>query len=236
MNIIKKNMKKYIINMLLIISKFIVIKKLDGALIGSIKKVNLGCGLHCESGWLNIDGSLTSLLGTNIDTLNKMIYKFAGSSAYYNFDDFNKIIKNKKIYWRNLSKKIPLSDCSVNIVFTSHFLEHLTKKDGERFLNEIYRIMKPGALVRILVPDLDLAIQRFNKGEIEDTLDLFFYTSEECDFSAHKYNYTFGSLKTKLEKIGFKDVVGRSHQKGECPDIEYLDVYPDHSLYVEAKK
>ena len=222
--------------MLLMISKLLVKKKLDNAFFNNTKKVNLGCGLHCSSGWLNIDGSLTSLLGTNMTLLNKVIYKVAGSSAYYSFNDFNEVIKNKKLYWRDLTDKIPLTDNSIDIVFSSHFLEHLTKTKGEQFLNDIYRIMKPGGLVRILVPDLDLAIQKFNQGKINETLDLFFYTSEEADFSAHKYNYTFGSLKTKLEDIGFKNVVRQSHQKGECPDIEYLDVYPDHSLYVEAKK
>lgn len=229
-------MKKYIINKLLILSKLLVKRKLDNAFVNNIKKVNLGCGLHCLSGWLNIDGSLTSLLGTNINSLNKVIYKAAGSSAYYSFNDFNDVVKNNKLYWRDLTDKIPLNDNSVDIVFSSHFLEHLTKIKGEQFLKDIYRIMKPGGLVRILVPDLDLAIQKFNQGEINETLDLFCYTSEEADFSAHKYNYTFGSLKTKLEDIGFNNVVRQSHQKGECPDIEYLDVYPDHSLYVEVKK
>jgi len=229
-------MKKYIVNTLLMTSKLLVKKNLDGAFLNNIKKVNLGCGLHCSSGWLNIDGSLTSLLGTNMTLLNKVIYKVAGSSAYYSFDHFNEVIKNKKLYWRDLTDKIPLTDNSIDIVFSSHFLEHLTKTKGEQFLNDIYRIMKPGGLMRILVPDLDIAIQKFNQGEINETLDLFFYTSEEADFSAHKYNYTFGSLKTKLEEIGFKNVVRQSHQKGECPDIEFLDVYPDHSLYVEAKK
>ena len=178
-------MKKNIINMLLMISKLLVKKKLDNAFFNNTKKVNLGCGLHCSSGWLNIDGSLTSLLGTNMTLLNKVIYKVAGSSAYYSFNDFNEVIKNKKLYWRDLTDKIPLTDNSIDIVFSSHFLEHLTKTKGEQFLNDIYRIMKPGGLVRILVPDLDLAIQKFNQGKINETLDLFFYTSEEADFSAH---------------------------------------------------
>ena len=229
-------MKKYIVNLLLTCAKFVVTRKLDHTISNRIKKVNLGCGLHCLSGWLNIDGSLTSLLGSNIRALNKLLFKFAGSSEYYDFDNFNDVIKNKKLYWRNLSYGIPLNDNSIDVVFSSHFLEHLTKNDGQQLLNDIYRILKPGGLVRILVPDLDLAIQRFNKGEINETLDLFFYTSEKGDFSAHKYNYSFGSLKNKLENIGFKSVVKQSHKKGECPDIEYLDIYPDHSLYVEAKK
>ena len=91
-------------------------------------------------------------------------------------------------------------------MFSSHFLEHLTKNDGQQLLNDIYRILKPGGLVRILVPDLDIAIQRFNNGEINDTLDLFFYTSEKGDFSAHKYNYSFGSLKNKRSLVSIENL------------------------------
>jgi predicted SAM-dependent methyltransferase len=176
------------------------------------------------------------LFGSNVGFLNKILYNVTGSSAYYSFEEFNDVIKNKKLYWCDLTSKIPLDDNSIDVVFTSHFLGHLTKNQGESLLNDIFRLMKPGGLVRILVPDLDIAIKRFSEGDINNTLGLFFYTSEECDFSAHKYNYTFGSLKDKLEKIGFKNIVRESHQNGECPDIKFLDVYPDHSLYVEARK
>ena len=47
-------------------SKFIIIKKLDKAVSNNIKKANLGCEMHCLSGWLKIDGSLTSILAEHI--------------------------------------------------------------------------------------------------------------------------------------------------------------------------
>lgn len=231
-------MKKVIINNLLNVAK--VLKKntkYDSIIANSeIKKVNLGCGMHCKKGWLNIDGSLTSLLGSNIIFLNKLLYKLAGSSEYYTFEHFNEVITDKKLYWFNLIRGVPLSDNNVDVVFTSHFLEHLNKTDGINFLEDVYRVLKTDGLVRILVPDLDIAIQSFNNGEINKTQDLFFYTSENCDFSAHKYNYNFDTLKEKLKNIGFKNVTRKAHQEGDCPDIDYLDVYPDHSLYVEASK
>jgi len=198
--------------------------------------VNLGCGMHCLKGWVNIDGSLTSLLGSNSSVWNKFLYKIAGSSAWYTFEEYNDVIINKKLYWANFINGVPFDDKSVDVVFTSHFLEHLNKTDGINFLKEIHRILKKSGLVRILVPDLEVAIKRFNDGDINKTQDLFFYTSENCDFSAHKYNYTFETLKEKLEDIGFSNIIRRSHQKGDCPDIEYLDVYPNHSLYLEARR
>lgn len=230
-------MKKNLINIILKIAGFVQ-KNKQYNVAGNKDKIllNLGCGMHCVEGWINIDGSLTALLGTKSKFFNKILYKLAGSSLYYTFDTFNEVIVTKKLRWYNLVHGIPLQDDSVDIVFTSHFLEHLSKSDGYHFLQESFRTLKPNGLIRIAVPDLEIAIQKFNAGEIDKTQDLFFYTSEDCDFSAHKYNYTFDTLKEKLEKIGFQNVIKRNFQEGECPDIDYLDVYPDHSLYVEAKK
>lgn len=230
-------MKKKLITIILKIAGFAKKNKYyNGCMEKEKKLVNLGCGMHCLQGWLNIDGSLTALLGTKSRFLNKILYRLAGSSQYYTFEIFNEVIVNKKLRWYNLVDGIPLKDTSIDVVFTSHFLEHLSKTDGYRLLQESFRVLKPNGLIRIAVPDLDIAIKKFNAGEIESTQDLFFYTSEDCDFSAHKYNYTFDTLKNKLEKIGFKNVIKCNYQEGECPDIGYLDVYPDHSLYVEAKK
>ena len=231
-------MKKTIVNFLLFMAKkFKYRKKYDYVVAeNKIKKVNLGCGLYCLSGWLNIDGSLTSLFGCNNKYLNKLLYKFAGSSEFHTFKEFNDVIINKKLYWYNLIDGIPLENEAVDVIFTSHLLEHLNKTDGRKFLKEIYRTLKKDGLVRILVPDLDIAIKQFNNGEIDSTQDLFFYTSENCDFSAHKYNYTYESLRDKLEDIGFKNIIKRNHHEGNCPDIDFLDVYPGHSLYVEANK
>jgi predicted SAM-dependent methyltransferase len=200
-------------------------------------KVNLGCGLQCLPGWINIDGSLTSLFGSKrFSFINKLLYKLAGSSDYYSFETYNKIIQTCDLKFYNLKNKVPLFDSSSDIIYCSHFLEHLGKKDGKSFLKECHRSLKKGGLLRIAVPDLDLAIKLYQSGETEKMQDLFFYTSGEWDFAAHKYNYNFDFLKRTLQEIGFVDINKMSYKKGICPDIDFLDVYPEHSLYVECKK
>ncbi len=47
----------------------------------------------------------------------------------------------------------PFEDDSVDYVFCSHFLEHLTGEERVPFFNELYRIMKPGAQAEIITPD-----------------------------------------------------------------------------------
>jgi SAM-dependent methyltransferase len=47
----------------------------------------------------------------------------------------------------------PLPDNSVDQVFSSHFLEHLTGGERVCFFNELWRVMKPGAQAQIITPN-----------------------------------------------------------------------------------
>lgn len=47
---------------------------------------------------------------------------------------------------------LPFPDESVDEVYSSHFLEHLTQEERIVFFNELYRVMKPGAQARIITP------------------------------------------------------------------------------------
>jgi SAM-dependent methyltransferase len=55
----------------------------------------------------------------------------------------------------DLSLGIPLSDGSCDAVYHSHLLEHLRGPDALIFMRECYRVMKPGATLRVVVPDLE---------------------------------------------------------------------------------
>jgi SAM-dependent methyltransferase len=47
---------------------------------------------------------------------------------------------------------LPFDDASVDEVHASHFLEHLTAPERCQLLNELYRVMKPGAKATIIIP------------------------------------------------------------------------------------
>lgn len=224
-------------NLLLNISSWLFKKRKVKLADDQLIKVNLGCGLRCLPDWINIDGSLVSLLKSKkYKIMNKILYKFAGSSAYYKFEEFNSILQSNDIYFQNLVNGIPIHGRSADIVFSSHFLEHLTKEDGLHFLSECYRILKPGGLFRLLTPDLDIAFDQFKKEDSEKVLDLFFYTSNSFDFAAHKYLYNFQMLDTRLRSIGFKTIQKKNYQEGACPNIDFLDIYPEHSICIECYK
>ena len=52
----------------------------------------------------------------------------------------------------NVREGLPYSDNSVEEIYCSHFIEHLTALERVRFMNELYRVMKPGAKVTLIAP------------------------------------------------------------------------------------
>lgn len=53
---------------------------------------------------------------------------------------------------QDLTKKWQWADNSVDEVHCSHFVEHLDARQRVHFVNELYRVMKPGAKCQIIVP------------------------------------------------------------------------------------
>jgi len=55
----------------------------------------------------------------------------------------------------DLLGRLPLTDNSAQLVYSSHFLEHIPKPEVETFLRECLRILKPGGVIRLVLPDLE---------------------------------------------------------------------------------
>lgn len=87
-------------------------------------RIDLGCGENCTS-------TPEGIKFTGID-----LYKVKGVDIVHNL---------KKYPW-------PFKDNSVDEAFSSHFVEHLTGMERIPFFNELGRILKPGAKVRICTP------------------------------------------------------------------------------------
>ena len=62
------------------------------------------------------------------------------------FDGVDYVMDVRKTPW-------PWEDASVDEAHTSHFVEHLTGAERVVFFNELYRVMKTGAQITIIVPD-----------------------------------------------------------------------------------
>lgn len=55
----------------------------------------------------------------------------------------------------DLKRGLPFSEAKFDVVYHSHLLEHLPKNYAPIFLQECYRVLKPGGIIRVVVPDLE---------------------------------------------------------------------------------
>ncbi|MGE7999170.1 class I SAM-dependent methyltransferase [Lysinibacillus sp. NPDC093190] len=62
---------------------------------------------------------------------------------------------HKEIINVDIRKGLPFEESSFDVVYSSHVLEHFSLQDASKLLNEIYRVLKPNGIVRIVVPDLE---------------------------------------------------------------------------------
>jgi predicted SAM-dependent methyltransferase len=55
----------------------------------------------------------------------------------------------------DLRKGIPLLDCSCEVVYHSHVIEHFRQDDAVLFMKECLRVLKPGGIIRVAAPDFE---------------------------------------------------------------------------------
>ena len=139
----------------------------------------------------------------------------------------------------DLRQPWPWADNSVDEIYCSHFIEHLTADARIHFANELYRVLKPGAPAQIIVPHWnshraygDLTHQWPPVSEM-----WFFYLNKEwraanaphndgytCDFDA-----TWGySLR--------QDLLTRNEEYRQYAISNYKDAAQDIIATLKAKK
>lgn len=67
--------------------------------------------------------------------------------------DFYKHPNTKVDIVTNLNKKMPFNDFSIDYIYSSHLLEHLTWIKGEKLIKDCFRVLKKGGKIRLLIPD-----------------------------------------------------------------------------------
>lgn len=202
----------------------------------SITKVNLGAGLAVAPGWVNIDGSLNSLVANLPKLFHIAAYYFSGARNFYTKEQYCKILQENKFIHHDIRFGVPFHNATLDYIFSSHFLEHLYLKDAKQLINDCYRSLKVGGRIRISVPDLEHAFNLYKNGEGEKMLASYFFIDDDSFFAQHKYMYDYEILSSILSQAGFININKSSYQHGDFPDVNLLDNRKEESLFIEASK
>jgi SAM-dependent methyltransferase len=119
--------------------------------------LNLGCGTRTTAhpDFVNVDWSL------NIRLKNSWLLRLVAWPA---LDARRRMRLNHmggRMLAHDLSKGIPFESNSVDVVYNSHVLEHLDRSVVGGFLSEILRVLKPGGICRIVVPDFEFVCRTY---------------------------------------------------------------------------
>jgi predicted SAM-dependent methyltransferase len=144
----------------------------------------------------------------------------------------------------DLREALPFPDGSATIIYSEHFFEHLSFQEGIRFLRDSLRVLVPGGLVSIGVPDAEFGLWVYLNDRERWQADAARYNNPKwCNTpmhgvnylfrqeGEHKYAYDFETLAGTLKECGFLNI--RRRNWDAALDLESRQ---DGTLYVDAEK
>jgi ubiquinone/menaquinone biosynthesis C-methylase UbiE len=216
-------------------------------------QLNLGCGAVRPQGWINTDSSLNAHM-QRLPVLGKLLSIMLRTVQY---DSGN-------VQYMNLNHSWNYASSSVDIVYASHLYEHLTLDSADLFLRESQRVLKPGGVIRVVVPDLYKIcrkyVSEYESGNPEASVFLMWAINlhREGQYGRrigwlkkmilewqgyphqHKFMYDEFSLRTKFQEFGFRDILSLSYGESSHMPEQIRDVEGSKesylSVYLEARK
>ena len=224
-------------------------------------KLNLGCGPKPFKGWINIDKSWNIYL-YRVPLLKNLVLKSLLLIGWVTEDAIVHVIDyppDLDLRRSDVRKGLKFDDTSVDCIYTSQMLEHLPRDTAIFVLQECYRVLEKGGVLRVVVPDLKVYVMRYineeNSFSNNDTpaVDKFmddlmlqgigddrpmFY---KLMCKRHQWMYDFESLAKRLYDCGFSKVKECDLGEGLLPDVQelergYHELHSPVSVFVEAIK
>ena len=150
----------------------------------------------------------------------------------------------------DVTKRLPFPDRHISGIFTEHMIEHVPFDAALNLLKECRRILRPGGVLRIVVPDGELYLAEYAKHHAGQKCEIPYAENDQDRFSfvtpmisvnrifrshGHLFMWDFETFNTALHMAGFTNVDRRSF--GEGADPRLLRDAADRrieSLYLEA--
>lgn len=214
------------------------------------KRLNLGCGLTPTPGWENYDNSPGVFLA-NHPGLAWLLEKLKLLSRHQKETTVRRRELRIPVRRANVAKRIPVENGCAEVVYASHLLEHLDAHEVARFLQEVRRILAPGGVIRLVVPDLQRMVARYVQDGDANALVAGTLLAQprprglaaRLQFlllgpRAHLWMYDGPSLSRLLLKHGFEQPVVLAPGETTIADSGDLNLREREadSLYLEARR
>lgn len=207
--------------------------------------LNVASSVHVQDDFINLDNHLFIRFAELYPFLKKMVPR-----RYHPlFEAYGQAKQKAVLLKHDCRKTLPLPDESVDHILCSHFLEHVFPVEMEIIVADFFRVLKKGATLHVIVPDLALLVRKYldnqQQGSVtaadqlindtllsreqRGTLKYRFFEFIGGFGLQHYWNYDYASLTARLTKAGF-EVVG----KNDSPSRAYRD--GDGSLHVLVRK
>jgi SAM-dependent methyltransferase len=166
----------------------------------------------------------------------------------------------RQILRRNLARPLEWENASARAIYSSHMVEHLDRAEARRFLEECRRVLKPGGVLRLVLPNLKALVEHYEGAKAagdpcaaDEFVELLYLVPRDVDppplrrmallflHRAHRWMYDPDSMQALLREVGFGRVRECSFRAGACPGLDTLetresDLYDSSSFYVEGFK
>lgn len=147
----------------------------------------------------------------------------------------------------DLRNPLPFNDDTVDFIFNEHFVEHLTVEESKIAIKDMMRVLKPGGVLRIAMPDLELAVKAYldptmNSPEFlkKHGLDIVKTPAELLNMNfrwwGHKWLYDWTELDRRLRELGYSTFTKCERGKSKYGELRGLETRPESLLVVEIKK
>lgn len=101
------------------------------------------------------------------------------------------------------------ADGSASLIYASHVLEHFGRYEVEEVLREWHRVLAPGGVLRVAVPDFAAVVEMYEHEGLRDGksgLVGLICGGQRNEFDFHKIVFDEPFLSYLLTKTGFRDI------------------------------
>jgi len=85
----------------------------------------------------------------------RMLNLGCGCRVHPDWTNVDAVALHPTVQEHDLSQGIPFADNTFDVVYHSHFLEHLPREQAWLLMRECHRVLTPGGILRVAVPDLE---------------------------------------------------------------------------------